>query len=228
VLIFFFINLKTIKLFFIRFFYGNYSYKYVTYHKNKFIKNPHPPCIKDDLMNHCFNFVDLNPQKKLYFTKSTIIFGFHPFYTDFKTIKGNTTPDCFNIYKFDEYTIKIVGFKKEIFGNEIKEVYFFIDDIFFMGEYTFSDVSKVNTEKLIGMLTTKYKINEQIVNETFYIQDNQESLLYFENNGFTISIQYINFKEPLVNKVWNSYFKNLIKKDTFFTDEGDREIFAKL
>lgn len=222
-------NHKIISLFFIKFFFGKYSYKYTAYHKAKFIKNPHPPCIKDDLMNHCVRFVEFDTNASNFETNQIIQFGGFEFYTSFKVINGKEKADCFSIYKLDNNIIaKAVGFKKEVFGNDIREVYFFINDVFFMGEYAFSDVSRMNNDKLVQMLKTKYGIQKEITSDTFYIQDKNKSIIFFENNGFNISIKYINLTEPIINQAWESFFKNAYKKEAFYTNEGDREIFSKL
>ncbi|MEI6750312.1 MAG: hypothetical protein ACOYMF_11805 [Bacteroidales bacterium] len=193
------------------------------------MKNPYPPCIQDDLIVHCFNFIDINPETKVYATKSEISFGSYPFFTKLAVVKGKTIPNCFNIYKLsDKCTIKILGLKTEMFNNKIVEVYYFMNDIFFMGEYLFPDISKANCEQLIGVLEKKYNISGRISDEEFYVQDDQDSLLFFGNNGFSISIQYINNKKPYINELWDAYFKNAIKKDILITADDHKEIFSKL
>jgi hypothetical protein len=193
------------------------------------MKNPYPPCIKEDLIYHCFNFIDINPKKKKYISKIPITFGSFPYYEKFATVKRNTVPNTFNVYKLSKScTVKVVGFKKELMGNEIREIYYFINDIFFMGEYAFSDITKIDIEKIFESLATKYFIYETIVNEGFYIQDKDDSLIYFENNGFSISLQYINLRKPFINEVWDTYFRNAIKRDSLYTRESDLKVYSTL
>jgi hypothetical protein len=228
-LIFFLFKIKIIKLSIFRLLYGKYSFAYVNYHKKKYMKNPYPPCINDELVNHCFNFVNINKAKKLYNTQTEISFGVYPFYSKFSTVKRNVIPNCYNIYKIsNKGRVKIAGFKKEIPGNENKEIYFFLNDSFFMGEYTFSDVSKPSQVKLIMILASKYKIPALPDIESFYIKDKHDSLIYFENNGFSITIQYINLRKRYVNVIWDSFFKSVTQTDTLVTADGNSEIFSVL
>jgi len=97
-----------------------------------------------------------------------------------------------------------------------------------MGEYSYNDVSKANHEKLIRTLAAKYNIDIPAGNESFYIQDENDSLIYFENNGFSISIQYINIRESYINNIWDTYFKNAIKRDSLSADAGPREMLSIL
>ena len=125
-LIYFLTNQKIIKLKLIRIFYGSYSYKYINSYKSKYMRSPYSPCINDELVSHCFNFININGEKKMYFTKTEITFGSFPFYSKFTTVKGHRVPNSYNIFKLsDEFTVKITGFKKDIPGVETKEIYFF-------------------------------------------------------------------------------------------------------
>lgn len=180
-------------------------------------------------MIHCYNFIDIKPESKIYTTNAEIVFGSYSFYTRFSGIKKISSLNCYNVYKLsNKYTVKVVGTKSEILGNEIREIYYFINDIFFMGEYSFSDVSDLNTGKIIGMLAEKYGINKTYAFDSFYIRDNNDSLIHFGNNGFSISVQYINLRKPLINEVWDTYFKNVIKKETYFTPEREKKYSLSL
>jgi hypothetical protein len=223
------VNMKLITLWIIRFLYGNYSSEYVNLYKKYFVKNPFPPCIKEDIKLHCFNFIDKDPAKIVFNTNNAVVFGQFPFYTKFSTIKENITPNCFNIYKMSKKNIiKIIGRRTEILGIETKELYYFLNDIYFMGEYSFSDVSNENNEQLIGMLASKYEIDNVISNESFYIQDDRKSLISFDNNGFSITIQYINLGKSFIHETWDRYFRNITKKETSFNPELSKIMFAKL
>ena len=222
---------KRITLYLTRILFGNYSYQYVTRYKAYVLRSPYPPCISEDLMVRCFHFIDIGPKTKSYATKTPISFGSFSFFEKFATIKNKTQPDYFNIYKLsDTTTVKIIGYKAEMLGDEIREIYYFMNDIFFMGEYSFSDGSEFTNKKLVEMLTSKYNINGVEKDREFYIKDTEESLIYFNNNGFSTSIQYINTKREYVNEVWDTYFRKVIKKDpdTFSKAENESILFAKL
>ena len=224
-----FTNWKAIKLLAVRVVFGRFSWRYFVLYKAKFMRYPNLPCIQDDLIIHCFNFIDINPEKKFYYTNKEIAFGSLSFYSKFSAVKGRMPSDCFNVFKLSKrYIIKIVGFKTEYFGNKIMEAYYFINNIFFLGEYSFADVSAENCEKLKTMLSGKYEIAEPVSADKFYIRDNNDSLIYFENNGFTITIQYSNLRKPMINNVWDTYFKNVIKNDSLFTSASKRNSSLKL
>jgi hypothetical protein len=223
------VNIRTIALFIFRYLFGNCSFQYVNLYKKYYAKNPFPPCIKEDLKIHCFNFVDKNPGMPLFKTDKTVAFGSFPFYTKFADVKKEFLPNCFNIYKLSEKdTVKIIGRRTEILGIETKELYYFMNDIFFMGEHSFSDVSKTHTKELVGMLSSKYEMAETDSFESFYIQDHNESLISFDNNGFSITIQYINLGKTFINEAWNTYFKSSFSKEIFCRSDIKSIMFAKL
>jgi hypothetical protein len=228
-IVFLYVNRRIIILSIIRSLFGNYSYEYVSHHKKYYAKNPFPPCIKEDLKMHCFNFIDINTDKPQFDSKSAIGFGSFPFDTEFVKVKGGIIPNCFNIYRLSEKdTIKIIGMKTEILGLETKELYYFMNDKYFMGEYSFSDVSEASNIKLISMLASKYEIDEAYAKESFYVRDDKKALICYENNGFSISIQYINLGNPQINEVWDKYFKNVIRKEIFCSASISGVMLAKL
>jgi hypothetical protein len=227
--IYVFVNRKQFTLWLTRVLFGNYSYEYVNMYKKYFTKNPFPPCIKEDIKLHCFNYIDKNPAKILFTTKTAVTFGQFPYYTKFSAVKNKLMPNCFNIYRLsDKNTIKILGRRTEVLGIETRELYYFMNDIYFMGEYSFSDTSKSKNELLTGMLSEKYKIESPIINESFYIQDDNESLISFDNNGFSITIQYINMGKSLINEAWNRFFTNIPKKEIIYNSKINSVMLAKL
>jgi hypothetical protein len=149
--------------------------------------------------------------------------------TKFVNVKKKFLPNCFNIYKLSEKdTVKIMGRRTESLRIETKELYYFMNDIFFMGELSYSDVSKTHTKELVGMLSSKYEMAEMNSFESFYIQDHNESLISFDNNGFSITIQYINLGKTFINEAWNTYFKSSFSKEIFCRSDIKSVMFAKL
>lgn len=225
------VNQKDFRLILYKFLFGKYSYRYVSkFKKIYFMENPYPVCIQDDLRSHCMALASIQAKKPMSVTSTKITFGSFDFYSNFDTIKESNTPSCYNVYKLsDKITVKIIGFPTELMGSTIKECYFFINDIFFMGEYIFSDVTDFKNKNLIKMLVSKYEIPKQETNQVFYIRDNQDSLVYFNNNGFTISIQYINYTQPFVNEVLNTFLqKSVLGIEIFPAEERIGRTFARL
>ena len=230
-LLFVLVNQKNFRLLLYKYLFGKYSYRYVSkFKKIYFMENPYPVCIQDDIRSHCQAFSTIQTEKPMSFTSTKISFGTFDFYTKFGTIKKSNTPSCYNVYKLsDDITIKIIGFPTELMGSKIKECYFFINDIFFMGEYTFSDLSDLRNKKIIEMLASKYDISIQQTDQAFYIRDNQDSLVYYNNNGFTISLQYINRSQPFVTVVLNSFLqKSIFGIETFRAEELMSKTLARL
>jgi hypothetical protein len=190
--------------------------------------NPFPVCIDDDLVSHFSNFANIDTKKTIR-THNSISFAAVPFATKFTGLKGKGKPERYNIYKFsEEFMVKIMGYPEVMLGNPIRELYFFANDSFVMGEYVFTDVSKANNKKLIEMLVTKYGITEPIKDEMFFIRDDKGSVICFINSGFTISIQYINLNHPFVGKIVNSHVQRGILTDPETTAEADKEDLSKL
>jgi hypothetical protein len=121
-----------------------------------------------------------------------------------------------------------MGFLEEIIGNTIREHFFLANNIFVMGEYVFSDVSKENTTKIIEMLISKYDVQIPFDTDLFYIRDTNDSVICFENNYFTITIQYINLKNPFVVDVLDAYLKRSSLNNYLFTDDSKKSLFSKL
>lgn len=223
-------NWKAMRLFIVRMFYGSYSLQYVSKFKKIYIMdNPFPVCIDDDLISHFSNFADIDP-KKTFHTKSAISFNSISFSSKFSSIKGKGEPERFNIYQFsEEYTVKIMGYAGVILGNPIRELYFMANDIFVMGEYVFTNVSKSNNKKLTEMLAIKYAISEPIMDEMFFIRNDNDSAICYANTGITISIQYINLNNPFVDEILHSHSqRGNLNVVAHTTPEEDKQDLSKL
>jgi len=224
------INKIRIRLFFIKLRNGKYSHDYIQFFKDHNIRSPYDPCLKDDLLLRFLVFVEKNNKSHIFNTEKTIQFGNSVFLTNCNQIfKANGKPNCFNTIQINGLDLKVIGYRETIFENNIKALYYCVNDAYIMGEYIFSDVSRTNSDNLIELLWKKYKIKSKIDTETFYIEDENKTQIYFENNGFEISLKYMykknaeNFK--LIENELN-YF--LFNKGENLKNDYQKQLFDKL
>lgn len=199
---------KKIKLYIIQIFYGKYSYKYVSRFKHYTNTSPFPRCYKDDLIHHIIMFKKRDKNSKIYKTDNIIQFDNIPFLTDynkFTAIKGK--PQCFNAFIIDNDEVRVIGYNQSKFDTDILTLYYFINNVFFMGEYIINNITKINTENISKIILNKY-FKQSIENSnSFYIENTNDTTIYFGDNGFSLFIKYFYLKNTQINDYIDKYLE---------------------
>jgi len=208
--IFVFFIIKSIprfSLFYMKLFYGEYSYKYVSLYKNYTKKSPHIYCFKDEIIFHIIPFITNRNQKKI-ITKKDIQFGDTKFFIKYsELINAKTKPFCYNVFLMNSTELKVAGYKVSMFNSEIKALYFFYDNIFFMGEYVIKKEDKnIDIAKFSQTLMKKYCDDNLVIDEDFVIENKNGNIISFSDDGFFVSIKYFsNQNKEIVNSISDYY-----------------------
>ncbi|MBM3404899.1 MAG: hypothetical protein FJY10_08425 [Bacteroidetes bacterium] len=185
------IRRKRIKVAIYHLLYGTFSYKYLSLYKQYTGKSPFPYCFKDDFLNHIFYMLKVQGESPVYKTDAKIKFGDEEFLVDRKHImQKRGEPDFFQSHEFNDHIFKVAGYWETIFNSEVKMLFFFIDDIFFMGEYLFREKSLAHLDEIVPILESKYMREKIGSRENFYLMDEDQSMIFLGNNGFNVFIQY--------------------------------------
>lgn len=149
-------------------------------------------------------FLKKTKNVKILNTSENIQFGNTPFSLKYDEIfKLRGVPMCFNALNFNNYDIKIIGYQDILNESKIKSIYFFVNNIFILGEYSFADNSITESIDISKILIKKY-ITESIDDiEEFYIEDKNKNCIYFKDNGFERSVKYFNFVNDDSRKIYN-------------------------
>lgn len=220
------LNWRRINIRLVRTLYGKYSFRYVKYFKDRNMKGPFSPCLKDDFITHIIKFFDKPNSAAEYKTNQNIQFGNVPFGERYKRVrreKGN--PDCFNVSKIENSDLKIIGYRDSLFNANIKSVYYFLNNVFFMGEYLFSESSRDRIPEVAGVLCKKY--TDKAANEkfdSFFIHDPHKSSIHFEDNGFNLSIKYFNVSNQAITETLQAYVKDSQSSSVSVQSEFRREL----
>ncbi|MCD4747276.1 MAG: hypothetical protein K8R58_13340 [Bacteroidales bacterium] len=200
-LLFFFSYYKRIILFLSQVIFGKYSFKFLCIYR--YFKNtrPYPPSIYDELIHHIFLFKNKKNGTTNYYSYSNIQFKEASFNSSFKElIKKKGKPNYFNADIINNNSeVKIVGYKEKLFDTDIKAIYFFVDNLFFMGEYMFEDIKKINIENLSRNILNKYINSYQKNKNDFYIEGANNTMIYFGDNGFSLYIKFFHTENQIIN-----------------------------
>ncbi|MCK4638592.1 MAG: hypothetical protein KAT33_04170 [Bacteroidales bacterium] len=221
-----------LKLFFTRVFRGKYSLAYVSLYKKYYFKSPYTHCIKDEFVFRIFSFFEKSKDTKQFKTNKTIQFGETPFlirYNDF--IKTFGKPYCFNIYLIQPSTnkLKIIGHKEQMLNTDMKALYYFIDNKFFMGEYVFKEITHETINKISNLLQKKY-LDDILTEGTddFYIENKDNIIIYFSYTGFALILRYYCWKDTQINNILEEYFTETRTLSGDIKNEHPDELYDKL
>ncbi len=197
--VFIFFSYPKIKLFLIKTLYSKYSYRYLSTFKSFSNKSPFSYCIKDEVIYHILPFLEIEKNAEVYPSKHPISFGNIAFGTSYKkVIKEKKKPICFNAFRIMNYDFKIIGYKDVVLDMSTRILYYFVDNVFFMGEYVFKSPDDKKLEKILNAISEKYLAKPVKKSNRFYIEVNPVSKLFFRDNGFNILIAYANFEDEQV------------------------------
>jgi len=193
------------KLWVFKTYYGKFSFKYVSLFREYFNKNPYPHSVKYEI-SLFLQSLNKTSIEELLTDKDIIFHGFEPgkSYPDFYKQKGD--PDYFTIQEFEEIKIFIWGYNHNMYDYDTTVLYFFVDNIFIMGQYNYrKENQNINITDLFSKLKNKYfENNETIKQKEIVIRDSKGSKIQLFDDGFSLRISIYNpeisiVKEKLLN-----------------------------
>jgi hypothetical protein len=196
---------KRVRLFFVRKLYGPFSYEYLNIHKKYFFKSPYHYCFRDEFMTHLIQVLFHSDDVPSYKSDKDLIFediSHSMNYKDFIGKKGD--PHCFNAFKLDQlgFEIKALGYKLFVSGSKAITVYYFMNDLFFMGEYYFKNPKTDIKAGISEIYLEKMPLPEDI----FYIRNSKDRIIYFKNTGNKVDIKYLNKEDQSIINNLKDYY----------------------
>lgn len=193
---------KQVRLGLISIKHGKHSYKYVRQFKKYVNKSPFPYCFKDDIMP----YLRLGNAKKdnvdHYSSEKILLFEGIPYDSSLQEIvEKYGKPDCFNAFNIKNQELRAYGYNKSILGIPVKAVFFFIFESFVMGEYLIDDLTGGNIQSVSKSLMDRCGVIPRNDAMHYYIDGENETSVYFYENGFSAMIRYMNQANVALNEL---------------------------
>lgn len=196
-----------LNLLIIRIFKGRYSFEYLEFFKKNDLRNPLNNCIKDEITLHVSIFFKRLKGAADFTTTLPVEFKDVPFLTSYRNlVKEFGTPQCINIARFDHQRVKVVGYHETFHQKKMKSLFYFMDEKFFMGEFVFSETSRMDPTQVREGISQKYLGGRQIDSDTFYIECPDGNIMNYHDNGFFASVKYLYRGDPQINEILNRVF----------------------
>lgn len=193
--------------------FGKFSARYIDVHKKYTGKSPYGYCIKDDFVNHIASFYKNLSTIPVYDTEVPVVFGKIPYGATFKEVFTiNPKPFCVNSFRLEFFELKMLGYRSEMFETEMKSYFYFVNNRFFMGEYTFKNPNEAKLNEVATILRKKYLNGVKDDSLNFMIRAVNDAKLRFENTGFNLSVKYLDRSNQDVNDKIEHYWNSAIKK----------------
>ncbi len=206
---------------FIKIFNGRYCEKYIRYYTKYIGESPYRSCIKGEFFLALFGFYKPNENVEIFITKSSITFGSFDYgINSTHLLKLRDKPVCVNADKLNSFNLLILGFRDKLFDFDIKAIQYFADNCFFMGEYLVDITDEIKIDEISNILQKKYFEKIQTTSHKFLIEGANKVMVYFEFNGFKLSIKYLNKGDLTIYEkldiYWNSKMRaNIYQSQTF-------------
>jgi hypothetical protein len=140
-----------------------------------------------------------------------IFFEGTPFFVNYKEfLKEKGEPYCFNAFEFrnPDFIIKALGYQEKVSGSKATLVFYFLNDVFFMGEYIFRNPKQPIKESLVG----HFLAEETVGQDNFFIENTRKRIVHFQDTGFTIDIKYLSEENEYIMEKLQEYLEQLKRK----------------
>ena len=193
---------KQITLYFIRLKHGKYSYQFVKQFKKYANKSPFPYCFKDDILPYLRLSISKRDSAERLKSEHEILFENIPFLTPVQSIINHYgNPNCFNAFIVKGIELRVFGYNRILFGNQIKVAFFIVGNVFIMGEYIIDDLAGINLEEIAGQILNLSKTETNNKTLHFIIDGKNEKSVLFYENGFSLLIRYHLRSDEILRKM---------------------------
>ena len=202
---------KLVWLLLIHAIYGRYSHEFALQYKKFYIRSPFQYCFRDEFITHLLFFKDNQDKCPVIKTGKDIFFENIPFFVKYKEfIRKKGTPYCFNSYEFSHprFTIQAVGYQEAVAGSKATIIYYFMDNLFFMGEYIFKNPKTGIKQSLLS----HFADNTDLIGDQFYILNHSDRIVHYQDTGFTIDIKYLSRENETITNKLQEYIDGLTNK----------------
>jgi hypothetical protein len=200
---------KAIILTFLKIIYGRYSYEFLSTYKRFFVRSPFQYCFRDDFIAHLLFVLSKKEEIPSYKSPKEIYFENTPYFINYKEfLKKKGTPYCFNAFLFHQFDfeIKTLGYQENIAGSKAITLFYFMNDVFFMGEYIF----KNPRTDIKSSLVNHFLGSTEVTGDNFYIENTRNRIIHYQDTGFTVDIKYLNKEDESIINNLSGYY-NLVK-----------------
>lgn len=171
--------------------YGQYSFGYVDYYRSRKLRTPMPPCIKSDPAVLLLPFYQKARNSAFFQTESHILFEDVPFHTPSRQVlAGRGIPACFSAFMVSGQELKVFGFPAEVFGLKGRIAFFFMKDVFVMGEYQIPMRDDQVMSRVTKAIAEKYDLGLMGVNDNYYVEDESGMIIYAEKKRDKFYVRY--------------------------------------
>ena len=189
--------------------YGKYSNKFNQFCQLNDIPTPYRLCYHDDPDHHIYEALFRNEKYKTLMTAQGIVFERTPFYSSRKSmLKKYRSVYGYSIMKLYDRTLRVYCFRKDVFGHRVKFLFYFLDDLYVMGEYIFLSYTKDKVTFVANELIQQYKLDYTYQGDNFYIENNMQERIMFSDTGFDLNIRFFSLSNEEVMGHLNDYFIN--------------------
>lgn len=195
---------KQLNLLIIRLRFGKFSYQFVSKFKKYANKSPFPYCFKDDIMPYLRLVKSKRENSPQFVSDRNVLFENLDYtLTIEELLKKQGDPSCFNVFRIKDVELKAFGYSIEKFETNVKAVFFFINEVYFMAEYLADNIKRINLDLITSQLFDQAGIKDKTINTNFIIDSKNNTTLLFYENGFSLLVRYLDKNNKEFTKIIN-------------------------
>ena len=148
-------------------------------------------------------------------TTHPIIFEGVPFGKLVKTIKKEQGPFlCAKHEQYGNNKLQVLGYRKQIGNQTMRANFYFLNKVFFMGEYLKVKTTETAVQQLFEALMKDYRIDHEPYCDKLYLEGSNRSRILFLNDGVNVQMRYFQPSQPGIHEALSH-----IIGSNFFTHE---------
>lgn len=134
-------------------------------------------------------------------TPQAIIFEGIPFGKLVKTIKKEHRPFiCAKHEQYGDNKLQVLGYRKQIGNQTMRANFYFLNKVFFMGEYLTVKTTETGAQQLFNALMNDYRMDHEPYCDKLYLEGSNRSRILFLNDGVNVQMRYFQPSQPGIHE----------------------------
>ena len=131
-----------------------------------------------------------------------------------KIIKENGAFLCAKHEQYGDNKLQVLGYRKQIGNHTMRANFYFLNKVFFMGEYLTVKTTEAAVQMLFATLMDDYQMNHEPYCDKLYLEGSNRSRILFLNDGVNVQMRYF---QPSQQGIYETLSQMI--SSNFFTPE---------
>lgn len=130
-----------------------------------------------------------------------------------KIIKENGPFLCAKHEQYGNNKLQVLGYRKQIGNHTMRANFYFLNKVFFMGEYLKVKTTETAAQQLFEALMKDYRIDHEPYCDKLYLEGSNRSRILFLNDGVNVQMRYSQPSQPGIHETLSQMINSTLSSN---------------